>query len=24
MTGNVAAPLLERAALLIPHWRQIK
>jgi len=24
MTGNIAAPILERAALLIPQWRQVK
>jgi hypothetical protein len=24
MTGNVAALILERAALLIPQWRQVK
>ena len=24
MTGDVAALLLERAALLIPQWRQVK
>jgi len=24
MTGDVAAPLLERAALLIPQWRRVK
>src|SRR5262245_34964466 len=24
ITGNVVAPLLDRAALLIPQWRQVK